>query len=60
ISENSSSNNNLPIAIGISVGVIIIVILSFAGFLLYKRSKSKINYIPTPGGNSQCNLDVLY
>ncbi|CAG8489353.1 5112_t:CDS:2 [Dentiscutata erythropus] len=39
---------NFPIAIDISVDVIIIGILSFA-MILYKRSKTKTNYISTPG-----------
>ncbi|KAF0524718.1 galactose oxidase [Gigaspora margarita] len=50
-SNSSSSNNILPIVIGIGAGVLLIGILSFGGFLLYKNTRSKTKYIPTPGSN---------
>ncbi|CAG8706737.1 44366_t:CDS:2, partial [Gigaspora margarita] len=47
-SNSSSSNNILPIVTGIGAGVLLIGILSFGGFLLYKNTRSKTKYIPTP------------
>ncbi|CAG8708034.1 7360_t:CDS:2, partial [Dentiscutata heterogama] len=55
-SSDNSSSNNLPIIIGITAGILLIVILSFGGFLLYKRNRAKTKYIPTPGSNQLLDL----
>ncbi|CAG8778845.1 6501_t:CDS:2, partial [Gigaspora rosea] len=46
-SSNNDNNTNLPIIIGVSAGAV--VVLSFAGFLFYKSTRPKPDYIPTPG-----------
>ncbi|CAG8587205.1 9395_t:CDS:2 [Dentiscutata erythropus] len=50
-SQDNSIPSHLFFGIGVGVGIGIIVILSFAGFLLYKKKFKNVseNYIPTPG-----------
>ncbi|KAF0547907.1 galactose oxidase [Gigaspora margarita] len=45
-SLNNDNNTNLPIIIGVSAGVV--VVLSFAGFLFYKSTRPKPDYILAP------------
>ncbi|CAG8450401.1 14843_t:CDS:2 [Dentiscutata heterogama] len=50
ITPNSTANNGIFIGIGIGAGAIVLIgILSFVGFLLYKKRRKSLSYIPTPG-----------
>ncbi|CAG8836907.1 10739_t:CDS:2, partial [Gigaspora margarita] len=46
---DSSYKNRIFIGIGIGAGVIILIGISSVGFLLYKRRRQYLSYIPTPG-----------
>ncbi|CAG8824106.1 18906_t:CDS:2, partial [Gigaspora margarita] len=47
---NYSSSNNSGLFLGVGVVAAVVIILAFAGFWFYKRSKAK--YIATPGSNA--------
>ncbi|RIB00073.1 hypothetical protein C2G38_2235759 [Gigaspora rosea] len=49
ISISTVSSNHNEIFIGISIGTGVIILIALIEFLLYKRRRQHLSFIPTPG-----------